>query len=534
MTLSLGVEDGVLQAYNQDFELQFAHKVAQMMRFSQADLDPCTFLYLLKDDYENLLYCYLFQAKKSGDKLQHEPDHSGFAALVRNNKVARLHLSYEPLTVFAPETSAFDAYSSDLYADLAYYHMSFEVRRLHQLRTANALITVNLDNPPLWITVVGDDVYVNNAKVLRHRSDYVAKTRDGDTGHQQVLHLIDQVLDPKIRSPEFAPSAYDFLTSSYKWDLDASKTVHKFYQRTQQNQLVSVYKAREPHTYFIPLDTGIDAQKYNAIDRSVALLHVVPNHVLFTRPADRNLVSITGDEATFTLSVQTDNEDKITVTVIVKEGAVEEHFHSEIVVANIPVTNGVVHLISQPLGVVAKTLKPFPYLPVLHKLTTDPDIDIFYKMGLVTGFNKLLDHDNASFTYFVPLDASWKRTKRLGLEPEENCYDILAKHLVVSHSPYTMQQLVTLSRLNNYTDIQLRSLEGTLRFTAFRIEGKYYLKWEKKYIEVVRPDYHCSNGMVHVINAPMVRFRKASEGRNGSEMVDSLYNYWKTVVELEF
>lgn len=38
-----------------------------MMRFSQADLDPCTFLYLLRDDFENLLYCYLFQAKKAQD-----------------------------------------------------------------------------------------------------------------------------------------------------------------------------------------------------------------------------------------------------------------------------------------------------------------------------------------------------------------------------------------------------------------------------------------------------------------------------------
>ncbi|KAJ8980381.1 hypothetical protein NQ317_009375 [Molorchus minor] len=65
--LSLGVEDGILQAYNQDFELQFSHKVSHMTRFSQADLDPCTFLYLLKDDHENLLYCYLFQAKKTSD-----------------------------------------------------------------------------------------------------------------------------------------------------------------------------------------------------------------------------------------------------------------------------------------------------------------------------------------------------------------------------------------------------------------------------------------------------------------------------------
>ncbi|KRT83462.1 hypothetical protein AMK59_3995, partial [Oryctes borbonicus] len=65
--LSLGIEEGALQAYNSDFELQFAHKLAMMTRFSQADLDPCTFLYLLRDDTEQLLYCYLFQASKPTD-----------------------------------------------------------------------------------------------------------------------------------------------------------------------------------------------------------------------------------------------------------------------------------------------------------------------------------------------------------------------------------------------------------------------------------------------------------------------------------
>ncbi|KAF2893853.1 hypothetical protein ILUMI_12316 [Ignelater luminosus] len=65
--VSLGVEDGVLQAYNSDFELQFSHKVQNMSRFSQADIDPCTFLYLLRDDAEQLLYCYLFQALKAAD-----------------------------------------------------------------------------------------------------------------------------------------------------------------------------------------------------------------------------------------------------------------------------------------------------------------------------------------------------------------------------------------------------------------------------------------------------------------------------------
>ncbi|XP_025830645.1 TBC1 domain family member 1 isoform X3 [Agrilus planipennis] len=36
-------------------------------RFSQADVDPCTFLYLYRDDIDQLLFCYLFQALKQSD-----------------------------------------------------------------------------------------------------------------------------------------------------------------------------------------------------------------------------------------------------------------------------------------------------------------------------------------------------------------------------------------------------------------------------------------------------------------------------------
>lgn len=67
LQLSLGIEDGVLQAYNMDFELQFAHHVHQMARFSQADVDPATFLYLMRDDADHALYCYLFQAHQPKD-----------------------------------------------------------------------------------------------------------------------------------------------------------------------------------------------------------------------------------------------------------------------------------------------------------------------------------------------------------------------------------------------------------------------------------------------------------------------------------
>lgn len=50
-----------------DFELQFSHKIQDISRFSQADTDPCTFLYLVIDQGDKLLYCYMFQAGQPND-----------------------------------------------------------------------------------------------------------------------------------------------------------------------------------------------------------------------------------------------------------------------------------------------------------------------------------------------------------------------------------------------------------------------------------------------------------------------------------
>jgi hypothetical protein len=81
-------------------------------------------------------------------------------------------------------------------------------------------------NPPIWITRTKerykDVLYVNNARILRERSDY------SQANHQrklQVLHVIDQVLVP-VRSANkdtvqiYNPDAFQFLNQSENLDLE--------------------------------------------------------------------------------------------------------------------------------------------------------------------------------------------------------------------------------------------------------------------------------------------------------------------------
>lgn len=347
--------------------------------------------------------------------------------------------------------------------------------------------------------------------------------------------MIDRVLDPMIKSPKFSPNAYDFLISPHNWCIGTSKTITKYHQRVQDNRLFEVFKKRQPHTFFIPIDSGIDPYKYKMIDRKAVLRHVVPNYVLFTIPSEKNVVTLSDDDdSPYTLSFERNND-----VSFVKYSSKDnfEEFSSEIIVPDIPVKNGVIHLISQPLGSFHKSLKPFPYLPIIEKISRDPEIDTFYKMGSMTKFNDIFNRDNVNFTYFIPQDAAWNKISNLGLEPVDSPDDILAKHLVVSETPYSMQQLVSMTRVNNYTDLELQSEAGPLRMSVFKEEGDYYIKWNRKYIRVLRPDYECTNGIIHILNGPLINFRRKHFKNDYSKPLDSgdsLVGYWNILKGIVF
>ncbi|KAJ8956371.1 hypothetical protein NQ318_015109 [Aromia moschata] len=438
-------------------------------------------------------------------KIQQERAYSGFSELMRNNRAAKLNLHFDALTVFVPENKAFK--NRDLPSNIAFYHMSFEVKPLDKLKTVHFLRAADPDFPPIWITKSGKDIYVNNARILQERS---ANFSLRGNASKQVLHVIDDILDPVIASPKFSPSAYDFLSSSENWGLGPSKTVSSFFHKVQENNQADVYKQKGGHTFFIPVDSGIDPHKFKMLNRHTIYGHIVPDYVLFSRPTEKNSPydTLANDRFIYIIVSFEEKDDKLFVRGLAggdlgNGNGAEGEFVAEVLVANIPVKNGVVHLVSQPLSVFNRTLKPFPFLPVLNKITSDPELEVFYKMGEETGFNKKLEERHVRFTYFVPKDRAWLRTRKHDLEPSETDLEILSRHLVVSEVPYSMDRLLALSRINNYTDIQLDTEGGT-----DTIDGEFYVKWRNRYIKVIKADYECTNGLVHVLAGPMTVFKR--------------------------
>jgi len=105
--------------------------------------------------------------------------------------------------------------------------MCFSANLAKRLKDLDGYVSSELEgNPPIWITRIKerhrDVLYVNNARILLDRSDYVQMNNQGKL---QVLHVIDQVLVP-VRSAKKDnvqidnPDAFRFLNQSENLDLE--------------------------------------------------------------------------------------------------------------------------------------------------------------------------------------------------------------------------------------------------------------------------------------------------------------------------
>ncbi|CAL1681693.1 unnamed protein product [Lasius platythorax] len=227
-------------------------------------------------------------------------------------------------------------------------------------------------NPPLWITRTpgkyGVDVYINNAKILLEQSNFQSKLKvNGDT-MTQVLHIINEVLEPvrsnSAESPIYNPNAFQFLNQSENLNLGDHR-VRTFRQRIVIEKKEPIFKAEGRFTFFIPVDEGFKPEpRPQKIDKQVIDGHVLPNEVLFTSPTPDNLeykTLVFSDNLRVTVSfLKAHNKVYVQSNTLMGDsnhpsGVVL----AEIVKANIPVRNGVVHLIQRPLMVVDTTVKDF-------------------------------------------------------------------------------------------------------------------------------------------------------------------------------
>nr|XP_022903130.1 fasciclin-1-like [Onthophagus taurus] len=474
-------------------------------------------------------------------KIRQDQNLTTFSKLLELTALSKNSLYYSEVTVFAATNEAFNKFPGKVNTNLTNYHMVYSVYKLNELIDGN-LESINADFPPLWVKKRDNEIYVNNAMILTEKSNYFAKNMPSRYGKDQILHLIDEVLDGSLKKMVLKnPTAYDFLNQTHLW---GNYETIKFFTKIISHHCENYFKKEGEFTFFIPLDSGINEQRFNLIDSYIIKGHIIKNKVLFTRASlkDHFYDTLTNDnyiQIKIAFSRFFDSFQIKSSTLIGDTNHLTGEIKAEILIANIPVKNGVIHLISKPLGVFDEKLNKFPYLDVFDKFSMDPYLNVSYYLGSRSGFNLNLKQNlsKKKFTFFIPRDFAWKLIETdVLMHPShlELVKTILSRHLIVSDVPYFMDSLVDGSKDGC---MFLNTPNGKICFGAAKDEnfdGKFYVIWNGIYVEVYRADYECKNGIVHVIDRPFMTGDEIEKVLNEKKDGGGVLKLWGAVLSLIF
>ncbi|XP_064549354.1 fasciclin-1 isoform X9 [Drosophila montana] len=285
-----------------------------------------------------------------------------FYSLLEQNPVANSTLSLRSCTIFVPTNEAFQRHKGPTHV---LYHITTAAFSKDQLEK-----TVSSDmngNPPLYITKSRNgDIYVNNARIIPSLS---VELTDRE-GKRQVMHIIDEVLDPLTALPTAKTEinnldALQFIQKADQLNVGDNKL------RTYRSQVTlmkkeSLYQAPGAHTFLLPVDEGFKlSTRSSLVDGKVIDGHVIPNTVIFTAASQHDEPKTSAafeDQLKVTVSFFKQKDGKMYVksnTIIGDAKHPQGVVLAEIVKANIPVKNGVIHLIHRPLMIIDTTVTQF-------------------------------------------------------------------------------------------------------------------------------------------------------------------------------
>ncbi|CRK94485.1 CLUMA_CG007991, isoform A, partial [Clunio marinus] len=430
-----------------------------------------------------------------------------FYDLILRDGPANATLQYRAVTVFAPTNQAFQRYP-DLKIHVL-YHMTNTPNKMEHLKPS--MLTEMDGNPPIYITKrrtkQGEEIYVNNAMILKSRSNVDLKNKNGK---RQILHVIDDVLNPlstgnRSSNEIYNPDALTFLTNANTFDI-GSHRVRSFYQRVVIEKKESLFAADGFHTFFIPVEEGFKpSPRPDMIDKKVIDGHVIPNHVVFTAPAHLEHQYETEafeDNLKVTAIFFTANDGKQTKMYVKSNTVVGDSKHTtgvvmaEIVLANIPVKNGVVHLIHRPLMVVDTTVAKF-----LEEKEDGPLFKFYEVIMDVGGEFMTTINSMRDVTLFAPSNEAWNRPEvRNIIGNKQKMREILNLHLV--NERLNSDKI----RANNNNQIAQIPTNVDKKFLYFNVVNRddnnktITVEGGGVNATIIQSDIAATNGFVHIID----------------------------------
>jgi uncharacterized surface protein with fasciclin (FAS1) repeats len=318
-----------------------------------------------------------FSEKTVYDEISTDPNLSKFKEMVDRDPVMKVYLEHKTATVFAP--------TNDAITKLEAKNLREEVRnKIASFHVVGLLVKQELfphsvssslqEAAPLYLSFKEHrpltheyhqqqqrrDYYVNNAKILGHR---YFKTKTGSD--KQLLYTIDEALEPYIPSTPFPPSALDLIRQPSIYGIDDS--LGSFSSKISSALQEAVFQNQRNHTFFVPV--GDLSRPGDVFDRYVVLGHVIPNNTLFLNVLGKdnyrsaaydNTVAVELSLINRTMRINSEQTYYIQSNTIRTDPKHNKGVvMSRIIRPNIPVRNGVIHLIEKPLMIIDTSITDF-------------------------------------------------------------------------------------------------------------------------------------------------------------------------------
>ena len=380
-------------------------------------------------------------------------------------------------TVFAPTDDAFallgqdtiDALLADpdTLSDILLYHVISG--QAVDAETALSLTgtTVEMANGDIVALTIRDgNLFINNSQVV---------TTDVEASNG-IIHVIDVVLTPPADSEptgnivEVAIGAGDFTTlvaALQATGLDAT-----------------LGDADSVFTVFAPTDDAFAALGQETIDALLADLPVLTDILLYHVVAGAAVDSITATSL-FGEMVEMANGDSVTIDI--RDGALFIN-DSQVIIADIAATNGVIHVIDVVLSPPADELGT-----IVEVAVANGSFETLVAALQATGLDEVLSDTTAVFTVFAPTDDAF------ALLGEETINNLLADTDTLSN--ILLYHVLTDQAVDSEAAI---SLAGSMvemangdSVTITVTDGNLFINES----QVILADVAASNGVIHVINA---------------------------------
>nr|XP_041631123.1 fasciclin-1 isoform X4 [Drosophila kikkawai] len=439
------------------------------------------------------------------DKLRDDSELSQFYSLLESNPIANSTLSLRSCTIFVPTNEAFQRYKSKTAHVL--YHISTEAFTQKRLPS---YVSSDMDgNPPLYITKNSNgDIFVNNARIIPSLS-----VETNNNGKRQIMHIIDEVLEPLTVKPGHSdvsnnPDALNFLKSAEEFNVD-NIGVRTYRSQVTLGKKESVFEAAGQHTFLVPVDEGFKlSARSSLVDAKVIDGHVIPNTVIFTAAAqhdDPKTSAAFEDLLKVTVSFFKQKNGKMYVksnTIVGDAKHREGVVLAEIVKANIPVRNGVVHLIHRPLMIIDTTVTQFlQSFKFMNENAENGALRKFYEVIMDNGGAVLDDINNLSeVTILAPSNEAWNSSNINNILRDRNkMRQILNMHIIKDRlnvekiRQKNANLIAQVPTVNNNTFLYF-NVRGEGSDAVITVEGGGVNA------TVIQADVAQTNGFVHIID----------------------------------